>query len=144
MDEVERREQDSRPTARRLAVVDVMSTPVVAIQANESLWAALERFLAAGVRHLVVLTGNRCVGVVSDRHVIAAWPLDPLGLRRLRVGEVLQEASPAVVPACPVAVAAELMVEHRVDAWPVVDTDGVVVGMVTSSDLVRVVAETLR
>ena len=82
---------------------------------------AVERFLASGVRHLVVLSGRRCVGVLSDRHVIAAWPLDPLGLRLRRVGEVLQEEFPAVAPTCPVALAAELMVEHRVDALPVVD-----------------------
>ena len=144
MDEVERREREPRLTARRATVSDVMSTPVVTIQASQSLWAAVEMFLATGMRHLIVLSGRRCVGVVSDRHVIAAWPFDPLGMRRRRVGEVLREEFPAVVPGAPAALVAELMVEHGIDAVPVVDADAAVVGAVTNSDLVRMLAETLR
>jgi CBS domain-containing protein len=143
MDEVGHRDREPRLQARRLEVADVMSSPVITIQTSESLWSAVERFLATGVRHLVVLSGHRCVGVISDRHVIGAWPFDPLGMRRRRVGEVLREEFPAVVPACPLALAAELMVEHHVDALPVVDDEATVVGVLTSSDVVRAVAKAL-
>lgn len=132
-----------RPALARLVVADIMSRPVITIQVNHSLWSAVELFLASGVRHLVVLSGLRCVGVLSDRHVIAGWPLDPLGLRRRRVGDALRENFPAVAPQCPVAMAAELMVEHQVDALPVVDDEAAVVGVVTNSDFVRVVAAAL-
>jgi CBS domain-containing protein len=59
---------------------------------------------------------------------------------RGRVGERVVARGVRVHRSAPVRHAAELMVEELVDALPVVDDVGRVVGIVTWSDIVRLVA----
>ena len=50
-----------------LLVSDVMSSPPVVVRTHDSLWRAMDRFLATGLRHLVVLDESDVViGVLDD------------------------------------------------------------------------------
>jgi CBS domain-containing protein len=122
-------------------VEQVMSSPPIVVRTHDSLWRAMDRFLATGLRHLVVLDDSDVViGILDDRAVVSEWARDALGLHRRTVGEVMR-ANPtravAVTPGTAVREAARLMLERRVDALPVVGTDGHVIGVLTGSDLVR-------
>jgi len=117
----------------RLRVAEVMT--VVTINASASLWEAIERFFLSGLRHLVVVTEDRCVGVLADRHVAAQWPLD---LRGRPVAELLDGRQPYTVADAPVLDAARAMLAAQVDALPVVDERHHIVGVITGSDLTRV------
>lgn len=126
-----------------LLVGDVMSSPPVVVRTHDSLWRAMDRFLATGLRHLVVLDeSDVVVGVLDDRAVVSEWARDALGLHRRTVGALMRAATTrtiAVTRGTPVQEAARLMLERRVDALPVVGSDGRVVGVLTGSDLVRTV-----
>lgn len=124
-----------------LLVSDVMSSPPVVVRTHDSLWRAMDRFLATGLRHLVVLDETDVViGVLDDRAVVSAWARDALGLHRRTVGELMR-ATPtpavAVTRGTMLREAARLMFERGADALPVVGDDGRVVGVLTGSDLVR-------
>jgi len=122
-------------------VGDVMSTPVVTVRGNATLWEALERFLMSGLHHLVVLGVNdRCAGVLLDRQVAGTWAQDPLGLRLRRVSDLVDSGGPRIAPSCTVVDAARTMAHHQVDALPVVDAAGHPMGVVTSRDIVGFVA----
>lgn len=120
-------------------VSSVMSTPVLTVETGESLWDAWQLMFVSGIRHLVVLDANsRCIGMLSDRNILAEIPATPEHLGERRVGEVLPSAPDLrVSPEADPRDAAVLMSEHGVEAVPVIDAKERLVGIVTESDLVR-------
>jgi CBS domain-containing protein len=120
-----------------LRVADVMTSPAVTIEAAASLWDAVERFFLSGLHHLVVVTNGRCVGVIDDRQVAAQWPARAISLRSSPVAKMLDGRQPHTVAAAPVLEAAQTMLSHRVDALPVIDDARRIVGILTGSDLIR-------
>lgn len=130
-------------------VRDVMSAPVAVVRERDSTRRAILRFTETGLRHLVVLDdSDNLVGVLDDRRVLALWPLDAVSLHRVTVGELVrprrtgQDLPLWVHHAAPLSTAAALMLRGAVDALPVVDDGGTVVGIVTGSDLVRAMVRT--
>ena len=115
---------------RRIAVRSVMSSTVVAV----------DTFLRTGLRHLVVVDAEgRSGGIVSYDGVAAAW-LDPDSRRASQVYELVTDPDTTADPDASVQQVARLMVNARLDAVPVVERDGRLVGIVTRSDLVRLLA----
>ena len=88
------------------------------------------------------MSGDRCVGVLSDRHVAAAWPFGELSRRTQIVLDLLGDTRPSVTARTTAAEAARAMLDAGVDALPVVDAHNRVVGLVTGSDLLRLLADT--
>lgn len=124
----------------RVPVAEVMSAPALTVRLDDTLWYVLERFVMEDLRHLVVVDdAGRCAGIVSNRGLSVSWPPDPVVLRLRRVEEVV---GPAVtVPAASSVVeAAWVMWCHRLDALPVVADDTTVLGIVTGTDLVGLMA----
>lgn len=53
-------------------VEDVMTFEVVAIDSHETITAAADQMLAGEIRHLLVSDGDKSLGVISIRDVLAA------------------------------------------------------------------------
>ncbi|CAI7803003.1 unnamed protein product [Closterium sp. NIES-53] len=86
---------------------------------------------------LPVVDGEgHCVGIVSDMDVARC---QKGGLVRsaaeVTVGDVMSAPAIVIVQHAPVAYAAGLMLKHKVHRLPVVDDHGVVVGIVTRTDI---------
>lgn len=122
-----------------MTIADVMSKPVLTVEVDESLWDAWQLLFVSGLRHLVVIDENaHCVGVLSDRNILADVPatMEHLGNRYVR--EILARVPIATIePGAEPRAAARLMQEHAIEAVPVVDEVGKVLGIVTESDVVR-------
>jgi acetoin utilization protein AcuB len=109
---------------------------------------ARQRMADARIRHLVVTEGSRVVGVVTDRDIrlnlaspatsLSVWELNAL-LAKLTVAEIMTRSVIVVEGDRRIAEAAQLMIDHKIGALPVVD-GGRLVGIVTESDFVRLVA----
>lgn len=119
---------------------DVMSAPVITVSIHESLWAAWTVLYQSGHRHLVVVDGHQCVGVIDDRRIVLEWPLGALRSSELTIGEVLRRGTVTVCTTTPVGLVACVMLEDGTDAVPVVDEDGRLAGLVTGSDLLALMA----
>ena len=122
-----------------VVVADLMSRPVLTVEVDESLWDAWQLLFVSGLRHLVVLTSDgTSLGILSDRNILAEVPATAAHLGNRRVGDVM-----AVVPLVSVLpddspmTAAHVMVQNTVEAVPVLEADGRLVGIVTESDIVR-------
>jgi len=125
---------------RLTPVRTVMSAPVVAIEAGCNLKVAVDAFVRTGLRHLVVVdSAGRSAGIVTFDQVTAAW-LDPRTLRPVTVQEVAGTRSVWVAPDTCVHDAAVVMARHHLDAVPVVELSGLLVGVLTLSDLLRLLA----
>lgn len=128
-------------SSRALCARDVMSRPAVTVEPSASLWLAWMTMRDLGLRHVVVAAGNRCVGMVDDRVLFAQWPMGPLAMRRRAVSTVMRSSVRCVLPGTDLSVACAVMLSDSVDAVPVVDDDGVVIGIVTGSDVAAAVAK---
>ncbi|MFC7546708.1 HPP family protein [Plantactinospora sp. GCM10030261] len=132
---------DRRAPVADQPVIEVMSAPVRTIPADLALGEALRRMLQAGCRHLVVVDrAGRCLGVLADRTIAAAWAYDPTVLSRRAAGTVLDLEPATLDRYARVLDAARLMRTAGVDAVAMVDDDGRPVGILTGGDLIALLA----
>ena len=133
-------------------VKDVMTGDPVTLAPDASAAEALALCREHHIRHIPVLEGGRLVGMVSDRDLRDASP--PLetedraaALSRIKVGEVMSAEVITAYPQDPVGYAAQVMYEQKIDGMPVVaeevpeGRDGELLGIVTSSDVLRALVE---
>lgn len=125
-----------------------MTQPVITVDRNaacDEADAAMERH---GIRHLPVLDDGRLVGIVGRHDLMRSALAFALGygergraklLHTLTVKEVMREQMVTIGPGQPAGEAARLLLDHRIGCLPVLE-DGELVGIVTSSDLLRLLA----
>lgn len=116
----------------------VMRTDVMTLYPEETVGDALALFGERRFRHLLVCEGRRhLVGLVSDRDLLR-FLIDHPGAMQTPVGEMMTRRLRTVRASNPLSEAASLMMRNRIHCLPVVDDDGVVEGIITSSDLLGV------
>ena len=136
------------PTSLR--VRDVMSREVHTVKRNDELAIADELMKQKRVRHLPVLDedGEVCA-VVSQRDLFRGALLRALGygsraeelmLKQVAVKEAMSTEIQTTAPDTPVADAARVMIERKIGCLPVIE-NGKLVGIVTETDFVRLIAE---
>lgn len=133
-----------------LQVRDVMSREVHTVKRNDELGIADALMKQERVRHLPVLDGDGEVcAVVSQRDLFRGALLRALGfgsraeesmLKQVAVKEAMSSEIQTTAPDTPVADAARLMIERKIGCLPVIE-NGKLVGIVTETDFVRLVAE---
>ena len=111
-------------------VSDLMQREVATLRADDRLDLAEDIMRLGRVRHMPVLDGERVVGVVSHRDLLAASLTRVLDfepshrrtfLRAIEVREVMSKEVVSVVPETPLAEAARLLVTRRIGCLPVVE-----------------------
>jgi CBS domain-containing protein len=134
-------------------VRDIMSSPTIVVGPDASVPAASTLMKDHGIRHIPVVEYGRLVGVVSrgdlrEASISASVDADTYEinflLNQLAVGKLMTRRTITVTPDAPVVYAAELMTEHKIACLPVVDPDGSVVGIITESDLLKMLVRRLR
>jgi CBS domain-containing protein len=127
------RDEPANAAAQR-TLLEVMTSPVLTLTTSQPASDALAVMQDAGVRHAVVLLGDDIVGVISERDLGGSHG----GVaRRHRTVQELMHVAPAVAaPAMSIGEAVHLVREQRIGCLPVVD-EGRLVGIVTRSDLLR-------
>jgi len=120
-----------------------MSPRPVSIGPSTSLAEARALLHAHRIRHLVVLEGERLVGIITDRDIRQAslprppdqphFNGDPM-MDLVRTGQAMTKEVITVTPDTPLEHAATLMILHRIGGLPVVE-DERVVGIITETDI---------
>jgi CBS domain-containing protein len=119
-------------------VRDVMTPDVLGIVPSAPLEVALRMMVEAAVHHLPVVDDGRCLGVVHEPDVL--WRLwSAVGVLSPTVGAVVRRPALAVAMDDTVPVVAGRMVDAGTDVALVLE-DGGLVGIVTGTDLLRLVA----
>ena len=91
------------------------------------------------IRHLPVTSAGRLVGILSNRDVLrfTGSPEE----QTISCGEAMTSAPITCTAATMVSRVAEQMLEHKIDALPVLSDNGNLIGLVTTSDLLALLIE---
>jgi acetoin utilization protein AcuB len=112
---------------------EFMSTKVETIDQDENAARAWTRMQGLGIRHLVVTRGREIRGIVSDRD-LSGFRGDALRPPR-PVKELMTASVVTARPTTTVREAANLLRGRVIGCLPVLDGEGRLVGIVTTSDL---------
>jgi CBS domain-containing protein len=130
---------------RTYRIAEWMSSPPVVIPPTTTLAAAQHLMERRQVRRLPVMQDGQLMGIVTWGDLRAAWPSAATTLSMHEWRDLLEQATVAecmsrnpvtVAPNATVLEAAQIMLAHKIGGVPVV-TDGEVVGVITESDLLR-------
>lgn len=122
-------------------VNSVMSEAVVMVDPADTLDVAEALMFLAESRHIPVVRDGRLVGVISARDVLR---VQAQGIEKPHARDVMTEPPVTVGPYESIAAAARRMLDHRISSLPVVDEEDLLLGIVTSTDLVRAAVDELR
>ena len=129
----------SDPIQQKTLVEQIMNTSVISVDSSVTATNVAKMMEDAGVGAVVVLENNLPVGIVTDRDFaikIAAhcYPIDT-PVRRIMSSPLI-----SIDPGSDLWIASDLMSTRNIRKLPVIDDDKVI-GMLTSSDLVRHIAD---
>lgn len=130
-----------------MLVKNWMSTKVVTIDAKGSMQEAINLMKKNDIRLLPVLSKERLVGVITDRDLKRASASDATTLdvhellylvSKILVRDIMTRDPVTVTPDLTVEETAELLLEKKISGVPVVDAAGRIAGVITQTDLFRV------
>ncbi len=130
----ERAIPSARPHQQSVTLAqEIMTRELVSVRRIESLAAAAGKMREGSFRHLPVVEeqSHRLVGLLSDRDLLRQPD------HNLPVEVATSKALLTAMPDTPIRLLAQTMLDNRVNCVPVCDLYGNLVGLVTSTDIVR-------
>lgn len=115
----------------------IMTLRPVTVAPDTDLYQAFATMRRCGFRHLPVINHGELVGILSDRDVWRGGKQKDgvLQVANVPVRDVMSNSVVTCTAAERIGDAADMMLHFKIDALPVVNSDGAVIGILTSSDL---------
>jgi CBS domain-containing protein len=126
---------------------EIMMGSPVTLKPEDSLDLANDVIALGRIRHIPVVKDGRLVGVITERDLIGAAASKIFGLKQasksallktVKIKDVMKKRVITVAPDTPIKDAVHLMADKKIGCVPVV-SDGVVIGLVTTTDVLRYV-----
>jgi acetoin utilization protein AcuB len=118
-------------------VADVMTGKVVTLSPHHSFSEAANLMNDRYFRHCVVVDNNRkIIGVISDRDFLRALARNPNSHSK-SLDQIMTRNPITVKRNTPIIDAVSKMLAKRINCLPVVEEDGTICGIVTSTDLLK-------
>jgi acetoin utilization protein AcuB len=137
----------ARPQERNIR--DWMTADPVTVTSSATLPEAYWLMVENRIRRLLVVDGGKLVGIVTMEDLRGSFHTDIIAINPLKVNQILSEMQvrqlmskdPITIdPESSVIQAAQTMLEHRISTLPVIEA-GKVIGIITESDLFRVLVD---
>ncbi len=132
---------------KNLLVRDWMIKDVITVEPNTPMLEAHQIMRARNIRRVPVVKRGKVVGIVtrgdvreaspSDATTLNVWEMNYL-LAKLKVKEIMTKDVITIHPEETLKAAAEKMYEKKIGALPVVDDKNNLVGILTESDIFRI------
>jgi acetoin utilization protein AcuB len=124
----------------------IMTSRVVTIEMDDSLEVIRDIFRKVKFHHLIVVDGDKIVGVISDRDFLKAISpyvdtmsetnRDRATLEK-RAHQIMSHYPSTVLQSCPIEKAAKIILERGISCLPVTNAEGIVEGIITWKDLFK-------
>ncbi len=127
-----------------------MSRNVITINQDDSVSLAFELLLTNDIRHLPVLSHGKLAGIITDRDLhealIPSSPTHTHGsmyhtVRNIKAKDLMTPNPITIGPDAPVDRAAQLLFDRRIDCLPVKGAKGRLIGILTSTDILKAFLE---
>jgi predicted transcriptional regulator len=128
-------------------VREIMMGSPVTLRPEDTLDLANDVISLGRIRHIPVLADGRLVGLLSERDLIGAAANQIFGLKQksksallktVLIKDIMKKKVVTVTPDTTIKDAAHLMASKKIGCVPVV-TDGALVGLLTTTDVLRYV-----
>ena len=128
-----------------MLVKDVMKTQLVTLNADSKLGFANDIMYLGRIRHLPVVKGEGVVGILTQRDlyrssltsILTNWKENKEFLDSIKVSEVMTKNVVTVAPDATIEEAAQIMIDKKVGALPVVRDKNTLVGLITETDVLQ-------
>jgi CBS domain-containing protein len=129
------------------SVREIMMGSPVTLSPDDTLDLVNDIISLGRIRHIPVLEGDRLVGVISERDLMGRAVAAIFGMKRksksallktYQIKDFMKKKVVTVGPDTPIKDAARLMAEKKIGCVPVL-TDGSLIGLVTTTDILRYV-----
>jgi acetoin utilization protein AcuB len=130
-----------------MLVKEWMAVKPIVIDENTSIMKVTQIMKEHGIRRVPVVRRNRLVGIVSDRDIKEAAPSKATSLdmhelyyllSEIKVKDIMTPNPITLRDTDSVEKAAVIMLKNRISGLPVVDEQGFVTGMITQTDVFKV------
>lgn len=135
---------------REQLVKDWMTSKVVTIPHSASLPEAHRLMKENNIRRLPVVKNGQLAGIItrgdvreaspSDATSLSIWELNYL-LSKLKVDKIMTRKPLTTSPEATLGEAAKIMLDHKISGLPVLDSQGNIAGIITESDIFRMVVQ---
>ncbi len=129
---------DSLATMRKLCAADLMSYPIISVDAEAPLHEAAHLLIEKDVNRLLVTENGKAVGMISGSDFVASVSR-ARQLERNTVGDVMSDAILVCRDKTPVAQVARAMTDAHYRSVLVVDPKGKPVGVVSEKDIIPLI-----
>jgi CBS domain-containing protein len=137
--------EDTRTMRPEEPVSRIMTETVVVIEIDRPVSEALDCFLQYPIHHLPVVRDRRLVGMLSSADLIKLEFFAPRGTgnrasfldARFRIEQIMRAPVTSRRPSTSLDEVANLIIESGVHAMPIVDDEERVIGIVTTTDIIR-------
>jgi CBS domain-containing protein len=129
-------------------VAEIMARDVITVRPDQTLADAISLIAAHHFHHLVVTdAGGKVVGIISDRDLLRAVARTQ-DWHSCYIRDVMTANPVTIDPETPISVASTKMLMNRFNSLPVVEENGSVLGIITSTDVLasseKMVKELMR
>ncbi len=132
----------ARSSAKAASIGSRMTASPITIPLDSDLGNAIALMEEHGIRHLPVLDEGRLVGIVSERDLSIIESLVPDEWERIVVAEAMTPSPYAVAASTPISEVAKTMAERKYGCVVVTGPRGALLGLFTTTDALRMLAET--
>ena len=131
-----------------MLVKNWMSKKPITIDVNASMQDAIQRMKQENIKLLPVVQGDKLVGVVTDRDLKKASASDATSLdvhellyliMKIKVKDIMVKNPVTVSEDFTIEETAEILLDKKISGVPVMDKTGKIAGVITKSDLFRVI-----
>lgn len=120
-----------------MSLLQISRQPRVPVQETATVWEAVQEMVKNKVGAVSVLSGDRLVGIFTERDLMKKVVAGDLPPKTTRVKEVMTRDVKTLTADTPVIDALRLMLDNQFRHAPLVDKQKKVVGMLSLRDLLR-------
>jgi len=131
----DRNPRPNRRAPRGQSVRDIMTPEPEALEATATVMHAAELMRERDIGDVVILEDDRLYGILTDRDIVVRVLAERSDPAAVTVGEVCSRDLTTISPTASLGDAVRLIREKAIRRLPVVEDDGMVVGIVSLGDL---------
>ena len=118
-----------------MRVQQIMTKDIFALKEDSKIFKASEIMTFKNIRHIPVIDSKgKLVGIVTHRDLLSSLSRK---LMPLQVREIMTRDATSITPETHVSRATEIMLSNKFGCLPIVDSKGILIGIITETDLLK-------